>query len=98
MVDRVIIANFEGGDRAVKGAFSAIDAGCSGCDGDSRISLLLQVPVLSVDRIGMLPAINLASRPLTAIDVMLKRAEDLFLSCLILLLAAPSFCPHCTCH
>jgi exopolysaccharide biosynthesis polyprenyl glycosylphosphotransferase len=51
----------------------------------------LQVPVLSVDRIGMLPAINLASRPLTAIDVMLKRAEDMFLSCLILLLAAPMF-------
>lgn len=51
----------------------------------------LQMPVRKVDRIGMLPAIDLASRPLTPLQVTLKRAEDVFLSCLILLATAPVF-------
>jgi Undecaprenyl-phosphate glucose phosphotransferase len=51
----------------------------------------LQAPVISVDQIGALPAIGLASRPLSAVQVALKRAEDLFLSCSIMLIAAPVF-------
>jgi polysaccharide biosynthesis protein PslA len=51
----------------------------------------LQAPVLSVGRIGVLPAIGIASRPLTAVQVALKRAEDLILSCLIMPLALPVF-------
>ena len=47
--------------------------------------------VLSVGRIGVLPAIGIASRPLTAVQVALKRAEDLILSCSIVLLALPVF-------
>jgi len=51
----------------------------------------LPTSVLSVGRIGVLPAIGIASRPLTAVQVALKRAEDLILSCLIMLLALPVF-------
>jgi len=51
----------------------------------------LPASVLSVERIGVLPAIGIASRPLTAVQVALKRAEDLILSGLILLLALPVF-------
>jgi len=88
MVDRVIIANFEEAREQSKMLLSrlmrvAVD-----------VTLIpdlaeLQAPVLSVDRIGMLPAIDLAARPLTAVEVVLKRAEDLFLSCLVMLLIAP---------
>lgn len=49
----------------------------------------LRVPVRNVDCIGMLPAIDLASRPLTAIDSALKRAEDVVLGCLLGLVVAP---------
>jgi exopolysaccharide biosynthesis polyprenyl glycosylphosphotransferase len=90
MVDRVIIANFEGAidqSRALLARLMRVAVDVTVIPDLAE----LQVPVLSVDRIGRLPAINLASRPLTAIDIMLKRAEDLFLSCLILLLAAPVF-------
>lgn len=90
MVDRVIIANFEGAIEQSRVLLArlmrvAVD-----------VTLIpdlaeLQTPVLSVDRIGMLAAIDLASRPLTAIEVALKRAEDLSLSCLIMLLTAPLF-------
>jgi exopolysaccharide biosynthesis polyprenyl glycosylphosphotransferase len=90
MVDRVIIANFEGAIEQSRALLArlmrvAVD-----------VTLIpdlaeLQAPVLSVDRIGMLAAIDLASRPLTAIEVALKRAEDLLLSCLIMLLTAPFF-------
>lgn len=40
----------------------------------------LQAPLLHVDRIGMLPAIDLDFRPLTPIQTYLKRAEDLLLA------------------
>ena len=90
MVDRVIIANFEEAREQSKALLSrlmrvAVD-----------VTLIpdlaeLQAPVLSVDQIGMLPAIDLAARPLTAVEVVLKRAEDLLLSCLVMLLIAPLF-------
>jgi polysaccharide biosynthesis protein PslA len=90
MVDRVIIANFEGvieQSRALLARLMRVAV---------DVTLIpdlaeLQTPVLSVDRIGMLAAIDLASRPLTAIEVALKRAEDLLLSCVIMFLAAPAF-------
>jgi Undecaprenyl-phosphate glucose phosphotransferase len=90
MVDRVIIANFEGvieQSRAVLVQLMRVAV---------DVTLIpdlaeLRAPVLSVDRIGMLAAIDLASRPLTAIEVALKRAEDVLLSSLILLLTAPVF-------
>jgi Undecaprenyl-phosphate glucose phosphotransferase len=90
MVDRVIIANFEGAieqSRALLARLMRVAVDVTVIPDLAE----LQAPVLSVDRIGMLPAINLVSRPLTAIDVALKRAEDLFLSCLIMLSAAPVF-------
>jgi exopolysaccharide biosynthesis polyprenyl glycosylphosphotransferase len=90
MIDRVIIANFEGAIEQSRVLLArlmrvAVD-----------VTLIpdlteLQAPVLSVDRIGTLAAINLASRPLTAIEMALKRAEDLLLSGLIMLLTAPVF-------
>ena len=42
-----------------------------------------------VDRIGSLPAIDLASRPLTVTQAVLKRAEDLLLASIALLMLAP---------
>lgn len=90
LADRVIITNFEGAIQQSKALLPrlmrvAVD-----------VTLIpdlteLQAPVLSVDRIGMLPAIDLASRPLTAVEVVLKRVEDLFLGCLVMLLTAPLF-------
>jgi len=90
VIDRVIIGNFEGAIEQSRMLLRrlmrvAVD-----------VTLIpdltdLQTPVLSVDQIGMLAAIDLASRPLTAIKAALKRAEDLFLSCLIILLTAPLF-------
>jgi exopolysaccharide biosynthesis polyprenyl glycosylphosphotransferase len=89
-VDRIIIGKFEGAIGQSRALLSrlmrvAVD-----------VTLIpdlaeLHAPVLNVDRIGMLPAIDLASRPLTAIQVAVKRAQDLFLSCLVMLLATPAF-------
>ncbi len=89
-VDRVIIANFEGAIEQSRVLLArlmrfAVD-----------VTLIpdlaeLRAPVIGVDRIGTLPAIDLASRPLTAMELALKRAEDLFLSCLIMLLTMPLF-------
>jgi Undecaprenyl-phosphate glucose phosphotransferase len=89
-VDRIIIAKFEGAVEQSRALLArlmrvAVD-----------VTLIpdlaeLQATVQNVDRIGMLPAIDLASRPLTAIQVTVKRAQDLFLSCLFMLLATPVF-------
>ena len=89
-VDRIIIAKFEGAieqSRAVLARLMRVAV---------DVTLIpdlagLQALVLNVDRIGMLPAIDLASRPLTAIQVAVKRAQDLFLSSLVMLLATPVF-------
>jgi len=89
-VDRVIIANFEGSIEQSRVLLErlmrfAVD-----------VTLIpdlaeLRTPVIGVDRIGTLPTLDLASRPLTAIGAVLKRAEDLFLGCLIMLLTMPLF-------
>jgi polysaccharide biosynthesis protein PslA len=89
-VDRIIIAKFEGAIEQSRALLArlmrvAVD-----------VTLIpdlaeLQTRVLSVDRIGALPAIELASRPLTAIQVALKRAQDLLFSCLVVFLATPVF-------
>jgi len=90
MIDRIIISKFE---RAIDQSRVLLARLMHVAVDVTFIPDLteLQAPVLNVDRIGMLPAIDLASRPLTALQAGLKRAEDLFLSCLIMLLAAPMF-------
>ncbi len=90
MIDRVIIAKFEEAvepSRALLTRLTRLAVDVTLIPDLSE----LQAPALSVERIGVLPAIGLASRPLTAVQVALKRAEDLLLSCLIMLLAAPVF-------
>lgn len=51
----------------------------------------LQGRVLNVERIGMLPAVDLSLRPLSAFQLAVKRVEDLVLASFILLLTAPVF-------
>ena len=90
MVDRVIIANADGAIEQLRAVIArlmrvAVD-----------VTLIpdlaeLQLPVLSVDRIGTLPAIDFASRPMTAVELALKRAEDVILSCAVMLVTAPLF-------
>ena len=90
MVDRVIIGNFEcameqSGALLARLMRRAVDVTLI------PSILPLQARMLRVDRIGMLPTLDLASRPLSAIEAAVKRAEDLFLSCLVMLLTAPLF-------
>jgi polysaccharide biosynthesis protein PslA len=90
MIDRVIIARFE----EAMAQSNALLARLARVAVD--VTLIpdlagLQAPVLQVDRIGMLPAIELALRPLSAVEAALKRAEDLFLSSVIMLLTSPVF-------
>jgi polysaccharide biosynthesis protein PslA len=49
----------------------------------------VRAPSLRAARIGMLPAVDVACRPLTQVQSFIKRAEDLLLGCIILLLVAP---------
>jgi Undecaprenyl-phosphate glucose phosphotransferase len=49
----------------------------------------LRAPSLRVARIGMLPTVDVASKPLSPVQSALKRAEDLALACVVLLLAGP---------
>lgn len=79
VVDRVIVGHFSGSltqtnTLLARLARLAVD-----------VTLLpdmdgLMAPVLHVDRIGMLPAIELDSRPLTPVQMYLKRAEDVLLA------------------
>ena len=90
MVDRVVIANVDGSmeqSRTVLARLTRVAV---------DVTLIpdlaeLQAPVLSVDRIGRLPAIDFAARPLSALETALKRAEDLILSGLAMLVTAPLF-------
>ena len=89
-VDRILIARFEGAmeqSRALLARLMRVAVDVTFIPDLAE----LQAPVLNVDRIGTLPAIDLVSRPLTAIQVAVKRAEDLFVSCLVMLLATPVF-------
>lgn len=88
MVDRVIISDYSGALEQTKALVArmmrlAVD-----------VTLIpdlaeLQAPVIGADRIGMLAAIGLASRPLTAIQLALKRAEDLLLGSIAIIVALP---------
>jgi Undecaprenyl-phosphate glucose phosphotransferase len=49
----------------------------------------VRAPSLRAARIGMLPAVDVACRPLTQVQSFIKRAEDLVLGGIMLLLAAP---------
>jgi Undecaprenyl-phosphate glucose phosphotransferase len=49
----------------------------------------LRAPSLRVASIGMLPAVDVACRPLSPVQAAIKRTEDLVLGGVILLLAAP---------
>jgi len=88
MIDRVIIADFEGAieqSRMLLARLTRVAVDVTVIPDLAEF----QAPVLNVDRIGRLPAIDLASRPLTAVEAALKRTEDLLLSCLIMPLVAP---------
>jgi polysaccharide biosynthesis protein PslA len=50
----------------------------------------VRAPSLRATRIGMLPAVDVACRPLTQVQSFIKRSEDLLLGCVMLLLAAPA--------
>ena len=88
LVDRVIVARFAGAMEQTNAllrrlARVAVD-----------VTLLpdlegLQAPVLKVDRIGMLPAIDLDFHPLSPLQAAMKRAEDLTIATLALLAVLP---------
>jgi polysaccharide biosynthesis protein PslA len=90
MVDRVVMANVDGvmeESRKVLARLTRVAV---------DVTLIpdlaeLQAPVLGVDQIGTLPAIDFASRPLAALESALKRAEDLVLGSLAMLVTAPLF-------
>jgi Undecaprenyl-phosphate glucose phosphotransferase len=90
MIDRVIITGFE---TAVTETQSLLDRLARIAVDVTVIPSLegLQGRVLNVDRIGMLPTVDLSLRPLSAVQLALKRAEDLVLATLILLFTAPVF-------
>ena len=90
MIDRIIITKFEDAmeqSRALLARLTQVAVDVTFIPDITK----LHAPVLKVDQIGMLPAIDLACRPLSALQAMLKRAEDLVLGCLIVLLAMPLF-------
>lgn len=89
-IDRVVIAGFEvagaeAGRLLARLARSAVDVTVIP---DIEIS---RGRVLNVDRIGTLTTIDFSLRPLTIFQLALKRAEDLILASLILLMTAPVF-------
>jgi len=89
-IDRVIVARYDG---AVAQSQMLLERLARVAVDVTLIPNLggLQAPVLHVDRIGALPAIELASRPLTAVEAALKRMEDLALASILLLVMAPLF-------
>lgn len=90
LVDRVIIANVDGASEQSRKLLTRLTRVAVDVTFIPNIAEL-QAPVLGVDKIGTLPTIDFALRPLTAVQVALKRAEDLVLSCVVLLLTAPLF-------
>jgi Undecaprenyl-phosphate glucose phosphotransferase len=49
----------------------------------------VRAPSLRAARIGMLPAVDVACRPLTQVQSFIKRAEDMVLGCILSLVAGP---------
>jgi Undecaprenyl-phosphate glucose phosphotransferase len=88
VVDRVIVGHFSGAMAQTNALLArlsrlAID-----------VTLLpdldgLVAPVLHVDRIGMLPAIELDSHPLTPVQKFMKRTEDLLLASALIVFLLP---------
>jgi polysaccharide biosynthesis protein PslA len=90
LIDRVVIADFEAAVPQTRRLLERMERICvdvtviPSLDG-------LQGRLMNVDRIGMLPAIDLSLRPLTPVQLALKRAQDLILAGLILVFTAPMF-------
>ncbi len=88
LVDRIIVARFAGAMEQTNAllrrlARVAVDVTLvPDLDG-------LQAPVLNVDRIGVLPAIDLDFRPLSPMQAAMKRVEDLVIAGLALLAVLP---------
>ena len=89
-IDRVIVARF---DDAVAQSQMLLERLTRVAVDVTLIPNLggLEAPVLNVDRIGALPAIDLAVRPLTAVEAALKRMEDLAIASTLLIVMAPLF-------
>jgi Undecaprenyl-phosphate glucose phosphotransferase len=87
-IDRVIVTDFSGAMAQTNALLArltrvAVDVTLiPGLDG-------LQAPVLSVDQIGMLPAVDLDFRPLSPLQAALKRGEDLLAAGVLVLLLLP---------
>ena len=90
MVDRVVIANVDGATEPSRKLLARLTRVAVDVAVIPDIAHL-QAPMLGVHRIGPLPAIDIAYRPLSAVEIALKRAEDLVLGCLVLLMVAPLF-------
>lgn len=89
-IDRVVIA----GSEATSGETGRLLARLARSAVDVTVIPDIELSrgrVLNVDRIGTLTTIEFSLRPLTALQLALKRAEDLILSSLILLVTAPVF-------
>jgi len=89
-IDRVVIAGFE----AASGETGRLLARLARSTVDVTVIPDIELSrgrVLNVDRIGTLTTIDFSLRPLTAFQLALKRAEDLILASLILLVTAPVF-------
>lgn len=89
-VDRVFIAGFDGAVAPFQTLIERLERLAV------DVTLIpdlggLRARVLNADLIGVLPALDLACRPLSAVGVVLKRAEDLVLGSIILVAAAPVF-------
>ena len=89
-VDRVIIADFEAASDQTQLVVEhlrrlAVDVSVIPNAGG------LKGRAVNVDRIGGLPTIDLSSRPLSVVQLTLKRTEDLVLGALILVLTLPVF-------
>ncbi len=87
-IDRVIIGSFSGAMTQANAVLARLTRLAI------HVTLLpdldgLQAPVLNVDRIGTLPAVDLHFRPLTPVQVRLKRAEDLIIASLLLIFVMP---------
>jgi polysaccharide biosynthesis protein PslA len=88
-IDRVFVAGFDeqvGATNALLGRLSRLAV---------NVTLLpnvreLRAPLVRVDRIGVLPALGVACKPLSPLQVVIKRAEDLVLGSILLALAAPT--------
>jgi Undecaprenyl-phosphate glucose phosphotransferase len=90
LVDRVVITGI---DHAVEQTQQLVEQlACVDVDVTFVPTLGgVQAPMLHVGSIGMLPAIDLSVRPLSPVQAVLKRAEDLVFAGLAFLMAAPVF-------